>query len=151
MPFDPILDRRSILHLLAGGAALAAGVTPGSTAEARIDRLIEEARSKGPISRRLDFISGALRGTRYQGYTLIGGPSLPEKFVVRDDAFDCVTFCETVLAAAIATTPTEFDSILRSVRYHDGIVAWRERNHYFFEWGKNNVENNTCRWVILDG
>ena len=57
---------------------------------------------KGPISQRIDFISGALRGTRYQGYTLIGGPQRPEQFVVRDDAFDCVTFCETVLAAAIA-------------------------------------------------
>src|SRR5215468_7773037 len=151
MPFDPILDRRSILHLLAGGAALAAGVTPGSTAEARIDRLIEEARSKGPISRRLDFISGALRGTRYQGYTLIGGPSRPEKFVVRDDAFDCVTFCETVLAAAIASSRGGFDSVLRNVRYHNGAVAWRERNHYFFEWCQHNVENNMCRWVHLGG
>jgi len=151
MPFDPFLDRRSTLHLLAGGAALAAGVTPGFTAEARIDRLIEEARSKGPISQRLDFISGSLRGTRYQGYTLIGGPGRPEKFVVRDDAFDCVTFCETVLAAAIATSRGEFDSILRTVRYHDGVVSWRERNHYFFEWGQHNVENKTCRWIDLDG
>ena len=52
------------------------------------------------IAQRIDFISRALRGTRYRGYTLIGGPRRPEKFVVRDDAFDCVTFCETVLAAA---------------------------------------------------
>jgi len=151
MPFDLCFNRRSTLQLLAGGVAFAAGVTPGYPAAQRIGRLIEEGRSKGPIAQRLDFISGALRGTPYQGYTLIGGPSLTEKFVVRDDAFDCVTFCETVLAAAIATTRTEFDAILRSVRYHDGIVAWRERNHYFFEWGKNNVENNTCHWVVLDG
>ena len=102
MPFHLTASRRDILHLLAGGAALAAGMTSGSANEARIDRLIDEARRKGPISQRLDFISGALRGTHYQGYTLIGGPRRPEKFVVRDDAFDCVTFCETVLAAAIA-------------------------------------------------
>src|SRR5438128_198005 len=126
MPFDPVLNRRSTLHLLAGGAAFAAGVTPGSTAGARIDRLIEEARSKGAISQRLDFISASLRGTRYQGYTLIGGPRRPEKFVVRDDAFDCVTFCETVLAAAIATNRGQFDSILRTVRYHNGVVVWQE-------------------------
>jgi hypothetical protein len=139
------------LHLLAGGAALAVGVIPGSTAEARIDRLIQEARNKGTISQRLDFISASLRGTRYQGYTLIGGPRRPEKFVVRDDAFDCVTFCETVLAAAIATSGGEFDSILRTIRYHDGVVSWRERNHYFFEWGQHNVENKICRWIDLDG
>jgi hypothetical protein len=151
MPFELHLSRRSALHLLAGGVALAAGATPGSTAEARIDRLIEEARGKGRISQRLDYISGALRGTRYEGYTLIGSPRRPEKFVVRDDAFDCVTFCETVLAAAIAGNRQEFDSVLRAVRYHDGIITWRERNHYFFEWGQHNVENKTCRWVNLDG
>jgi Protein of unknown function (DUF1460) len=151
MPFDLYVNRRSILKLLAGGGVLAAGVTPGSTAAARIDRLIEEARGKGPIAQRLDFISDALRGTRYQGYTLIGGPSLPEKFVVRDDAFDCVTFCETVLAAAIAGNRSEFDSVLRIVRYHNGVVAWRERNHYFFEWCQHNVENKTCRWINVDG
>jgi hypothetical protein len=151
MPSDFNLNRRSALHVLAGGAALAAGVTPGSAAEPRIERLIKEARDKGPISRRLDYISGALRGTRYEGYTLVGSPRQPEKFVVRDDAFDCVTFCETVLAAAIAGNRNEFDSVLRAVRYHHGVVTWRERNHYFFEWGQHNVENKTCRWVNLDG
>jgi len=148
---DPSFSRRAALYILAGGAAFAAGAAPAFSVEPRIGRLIEEARGKGPISQRLDFISAALRGTRYQGYTLIGSPSQPEKFVVREDAFDCVTFCETVLAAAIATNRREFDSVLRNVRYHNGIVAWRERNHYFFEWGQHNVENKTCRWVELDG
>jgi len=151
MPFGLILNRRSTLKLLAGGVALTAGVTPGSALGARIDRLIDEARSKGPISQRLDFISGSLRGTRYQGYTLVGSPTRPEKFVVRDDAFDCVTFCETVLAAAIATNRQEFDSILRTVRYHNGVIAWPERNHYFFEWCQHNVENKICRWINMDG
>jgi len=151
MPFHLTASRRDILHLLAGGAALAAGMTSGSANEARIDRLIDEARRKGPISQRLDFISGALRGTHYQGYTLIGGPRRPEKFVVRDDAFDCVTFCETVLAAAIAGSAGEFGAALRSIRYHNGVVSWRERNHYFFEWGQHNIENNVCHSVTLDG
>ena len=92
----------------------------------------------------------ALRGTRYRGYTLIGGPRRPEKFVVRDDGFDCVTFCETVLAAASAADPTN-SSALRAIRYHNGVVAWRERNHYFFEWGQHNIDNKTCRCVAMDG
>ena len=145
------LNRRSILCLL-GAAALAGAPTGGATgSETRIGQLIEEARSKGTISQRIDFISGALRGTPYLGYTLIGGPTRPEKFVVRDDAFDCVTFCETVLAAAIASNRSQFDSVLRNVRYHNGAVAWRERNHYFFEWCQHNVENNMCRWIRLEG
>lgn len=151
MPFDLSLSRRDILHVLANGAVLAAGMTPGSATEVHIARLIDEARGKGPISQRLDFISGALRGARYQGYTLIGGPKRPEQFVVRDDAFDCVTFCETVLAAAIARNLGEFDAALRTIRYHNGVVSWRERNHYFFEWGQHNIENNICRSITFDG
>jgi hypothetical protein len=148
---DSISSRRDVLSLLAGGAALIAGARPALAGEVRIERLIDEARSHGDISQRIDFISAALRGTRYLGYTLIGGPRRPEKFVVRDDGFDCVTFCETVLAAAIARNLGEFETVLRKIRYHNGVVAWRERNHYFFEWGEHNVENKTCRWVAMDG
>ena len=71
--------------------------------------------------------------------------------MVRDDAFDCVTFCETVLAAAIAREPDGFDAMLRKVRYRDGIVNWYERNHYFFEWSQHNIENKTCREISMDG
>lgn len=145
------LSRRHILCLLGGCTVTAAFAWPVLAAETRVTRLIAEARAKGPISQRIDFISGALRGTRYQGYTLIGGPTRPEQLVVRDDAFDCVTFCETVLAAALAANRSEFDTVLRTVRYHNGVVAWRERNHYFFEWCQNNVANKTCRWVRMDG
>ena len=70
---------------------------------------------------------------------------------MRDDGFDCVTFCETVLAAAIAHDLGEFETALRAIRYHNGVVDWRERNHYFFEWGQHNVENKTCRWIAMDG
>jgi hypothetical protein len=145
------IGRRRALQLLAGVGALALGANPGLAHRARIDRLIVEAQAQGDISQRIDFISRALLGTAYRGYTLIGGPRAPEKFVVRDDAFDCVTFCETVLAAAMARDAGAFEPALRNIRYHDGIVAWRERNHYFFEWGEHNIENNTCRAVALDG
>jgi N-acetylmuramoyl-L-alanine amidase-like len=145
-----LVCRRSILLLL-GGAALAAGTRLVGAAESRIDRLIVQSGGRGTISQRIDFISAALRGIQYQENTLIGGPNLSEKFVVRDDAFDCVTFCETVIAAAIASDRNEFDSVLRNIRYHNGIVAWRERNHYFFEWCQHNVDNSTCRWVGMQG
>jgi hypothetical protein len=151
MPFDLTHSRRSVLGLLGGGAAFCAGARPGSAAETRIGRLIDQAHGKGSISQKIDFISAALRGTRYQGYTLIGGPRRPEEFVARDDAFDCVTYCETVLAAAIAGNRGEFDSVLRAIRYHNGVVVWRERNHYFFEWGRHNVENKICSDVAMDG
>ena len=78
---------------------------------ALIERLIGEARALPNVSERIDFISRKLLGIRYQANTLIGGPKQPEKFVVRDDAFDCVTFCEVVLAAAIARDMAEFETV----------------------------------------
>jgi hypothetical protein len=151
MAFNLAASRRNVLRFIGGGMALAAGVRTSSADEKRIGRLIDEARSKGSISQKINFISGALRGTRYQGYTLIGGPRRTEQFVVRDDAFDCVTFCEIVLAAAIAGDLGEFESALRSIRYHNGVVSWRERNHYFFEWGQHNIENKICRPLTMPG
>ena len=143
-------SRRDVLRILAGGAALAiAG--PALAGESRIARLIAQARGLGTISQRIDFISAALRGTRYLGYTLIGGPHRPEHFVLRDDGFDCVTYVETVLAAARARDMAEFEASLREIRYRHGFVNWFERNHYFFEWCERNVENKTCRWLDLAG
>ncbi|HEY6023876.1 MAG TPA: N-acetylmuramoyl-L-alanine amidase-like domain-containing protein, partial [Pseudolabrys sp.] len=55
------------------------------------------------------------------------------------------------LAAAIAGDRGEFDSVLRTIRYHNGVVTWRERNHYFYEWGQHNIENNICRAIVMDG
>jgi len=144
-----VIDRRSALQCLAGAAVFAA--QPVLAGEARIDRLIVPAKAQGDISRRIAFISHALLGARYRGYTLVGGPHSTEKFIVLDDAFDCVTFCETVLAAAIAGEPGAFDATLKTIRYHDGIVNWYERNHYFFEWSEHNIENQVCRAIDMDG
>jgi hypothetical protein len=153
---DSITSRRDLLSLLAG-AALAAGARPASADQgnqAHIEKLIAEARahgSHGGLPQRIEFISAALRGTRYVGDTLIGGPKKPEVFVTRDDGFDCVTYCETVMAAARAHNIGEFETALRELRYHNGVVDWRERNHYFFEWCRNNIENKMCKAVVPDG
>jgi hypothetical protein len=143
-------SRRNVLQWLATGAAWAAA---GSSfaGEARVAPLIAEIQKLATVSQRIDVISAALRGTRYQGYTLIGGPRRAEQFVLRDDAFDCVTFCETVLAAARAHDAGGFEDGLREIRYRQGYVNWFERNHYFFEWCQHNVDNKTCRWLDLAG
>ncbi len=148
---DLTASRREVLQILAGSAAFVAGIAPAGAEEKRIAKLIGEARGLDTISKRIDFISAALRGTRYRADTLIGGPRRTEKFVVRDDAFDCVTYCEAVLAAAFVGDAKEFDNVLREIRYYKGVVKWDQRNHYFFEWCQHNVENKTCRWLVLDG
>jgi hypothetical protein len=143
-------SRRDLLRL-GGAAILAACVAPARAGETRIARLIGQAQAYPHVSQRMDFIAAALRGTRYLGDTLIGGLRRPEQFVTRDDGFDCVTYCETVLAGARVQAIGEFEGELKKIRYHNGVVAWRERNHYFFEWGQHNVDNKVCRWVHMDG
>ena len=155
MLLDSSFNRRHVLQMLAGGAAIgvswAAGSGPSLAATVRIGSLIDEAKALPTVAQRIDFIGGALRGSSYRGYTLIGGPRRPEQFVVRDEGFDCVTYCETVLAAATARDLGEFEANLKTIRYHNGVVAWRERNHYFFDWSQHNVENKTCRILAMDG
>lgn len=144
-------SRRQVLQMLAGGLSLAATAAPAAAAETRIARLIGRAGRFPTVARRIDFISRALIGAPYIGYTLIGGPRKVERFVVRDDGFDCVTFCETVLAAARVFRPADFETALRQIRYREGAVEWRERNHYFSDWCEFNIANGVCRAVAIPG
>src|SRR5258708_3886005 len=117
--------RRTVLRLLAGAPLLIAGGQGTAAADMpKVRRLIAQAQGVAKISQRIDLISRGLIGARYQAHTLIGGARRAEALVVRDDAFDCVTFCEVVLAAAIARDLDAFEPTLRLVRYHHGKVDW---------------------------
>ncbi len=145
------ITRRTVLRLMAALPLVAAA---GSPAFARrrpsIGRLITEARTRPTVSERMAFISHALLGARYRANTLIGGPRRKEVLIVRDDAFDCVTFCEVVLAAARARDLTEFEASLRGLRYAHGDVKWEKRNHYFADWSRRAVENEICRPIAIE-
>lgn len=148
---EQIVSRRHLLRIVAGAAALVALPLPARAGHARMTRLIEKAVALPSISQRVDFISRALIGTPYRSYMLIGGPRRPEQFVIRDDAFDCVTYCEAVLAAALARRAEDYPAALRQIRYHNGTVSWRARNHYFSQWCESNVANNLCQSVAVPG
>jgi hypothetical protein len=114
------LSRRHLLQILAGGTLCAAW--PAAARESTIERLIAESRAQGDIGARIDFISKRLIGARYRENPLVGSPRKPEKFIVSDTTFDCVTYCETVLAAAMAHDASEFERALKQIRYHNGEV-----------------------------
>lgn len=149
------ITRRNFLTIVASGAATLAGGPAWAggphPARQRIAALIAEAAAVPTVAHRIDFISKALIGSPYRGHTLIGSPRRAERFVMRDDVFDCVTFCETVLAAALARAPGQFETQLRLIRYKDGEIDWRARNHYFSDWCANNVANNVCQKLLLPG
>jgi Holliday junction resolvase-like predicted endonuclease len=143
------LSRRMLLRLAATGAACL--VRPGFAVESKLPRLIEEARPLPDISQRIAYISRAFLGAPYVVDPLGGGANEKEHLVLREDGFDCVTFCETVLAAARARSPEGYTVELRRMRYRDGEIDWFARNHYFAEWGLNNIANGMCRPVALPG
>jgi hypothetical protein len=144
------ITRRIVLQLIAGLPLVAGGSPAFARERSLIGRLISEARALPLTAQRINFISRSLLGVRYRANTLIGGPRTKEVFVVRDDAFDCVTFCEVVLAAALASDLAEFETSLRKIRYEHGEVKWDERNHYFADWSRRAVENKICRPVVME-
>jgi hypothetical protein len=148
-PIDSIIARRTFMT---GAAAIALSVLVtdrGVASERLIVSLITQAQGYLAISQRIDVISRALLGHRYEADTLIGGPHKPEVFVARDDRFDCVTFCETVLAAARAHDLSSFEAALRTIRYRGGVVEWRARNHDFAAWCDRNVADGLCQPVVI--
>jgi hypothetical protein len=152
--------------LLAGSAA--AGEGPG--AHARVEAAMKRASpppqdldprrlatalaaiDRGrPLPERLDAASGAFLGAPYLRNPLIGSAETPEVFTVSLRGFDCVTFAETALALAHARTPDEFVDRVRLLRYEDGAVEWRARNHFMTDWVKRNARRGLVREIELDG
>ena len=57
----------------------------------------------------------------------------------RTDAFDCETYVDTVLALALANNFHQFKQSINNIRYHQGKVAFIERNHFTcLDWNQNN-------------
>ena len=134
---------------MAGFPLLAAASGSAAARVESVARLIRESQAYPRVSQRIDFISRNLLGVRYRANTLIGGPRHPEEFVIRDDAFDCVTFCEVVLAAAMSRDIDGFQTMLRRIRYDRGEVSYARRNHYWADWCRRNVENGICQPVAV--
>lgn len=89
---------------------------------------------------RISRISRFFLGRPYVEGSLGGGPDLPEELRLSLEAFDCVTYIETVLALAVARTTDEFIDRIRRFRYQGGTVDWVHRNHYMVDWARNNEE-----------
>jgi hypothetical protein len=107
------------LHL----AALALSVTPPQEA------LDAGLAGHAPGAERAVWASALLAGAPYRLSPLGegSGPDPDPRF--RLDAFDCVTFVETVLALSTAGSTAEAARLLDDVRYH-GPPDFAHRNHY---------------------
>lgn len=125
------------------GAVRAGEPTPDL---AFLARLIAESAAIEGMGQRVGHISGRLRGRPYLAHPLIGSATRPEQLVTRLDAFDCVTFVETVLAIAAAHDPAGFIRQLVGIRYRGGVIDWRQRLHYATAWSEYQV----ARGLLID-
>jgi N-acetylmuramoyl-L-alanine amidase-like len=112
-----------------------------------VEELLLKAKRDGFVGSRMDLFSRHFLGCRYKPNPLIGSADTAEVFTASLDGFDCVTYIETVLALARATTVDDFIEWLRKIRYECGRIQWERRNHYMTGWIRNNVREKIIRPV----
>ena len=122
---------------------------PRPLSRRRVERLLSKTKSCDSAGCRIEILSREFLGQPYQINTLIGSAEAPEVFVASLDAFDCVTYMETVLALSLASTADEFTEWLRKIRYEGGRIGWKRRNHYMTGWIRSNVRAGALHRLAL--
>ena len=119
-----------------------------NTSEA--ERLLDQWRGTTRFIARIEAISARFLGLPYLENSLGGGPGEQEVLRLPLAGFDCVTYMEIVLAFAATKNVEDFIAAVRRLRYADGEVDWYHRNHYMFDWARNNEARGAMR-NITDG
>lgn len=125
------------------GNGAAALMTVAKT-DAAIVKLYKKMPNALSLGQRVRWFSQQFLGTPYRLGALGEGPAgeFDQDPLYRVDGFDCVTFVSTVLALAEATDLASFRTILRYVRYRDGLIRFRNRNHFMsVDWNPENTRN----------
>ena len=86
-------------------------------------------------------ISGEFLGVPYLGHTLIGSNEKQEILTINLSGMDCFTYIDYVEAIRNSTDYNGFKENVRKVRYKDGTVDYRKRNHFFSDWPVYNPSN----------
>lgn len=115
-----------------------------------MERSPDFRREGATIAERVEAVSRRFLGCPYEANGLVGSATTPEVFTAALDRFDCVTYVETVLALARAESEEEFHRHLREMRYEDGVVEWRRRNHYMTSWLKRSTRAGRMRPVAAE-
>ena len=114
----------------------------------QIDALLKETSVKQlTLTEKMNFFSEYFLGTPY-AFTCVGDGeyALYEPYpLVNFDSTNCMAYCEHVLALSISDSWDNFFNNLQQIRYKDGMIGMRTRNHYTM--GDWLPENN---WLLED-
>jgi hypothetical protein len=114
----------------------------------QIDALIKEtSMNPSTITEKMNFYSKYFLDMSYE-FTCVGDGqyALYEPYpLVNFEKTNCMAYCEHVLALAISDSWDNFFNNLQHIRYKDGLIGMRTRNHYTM--GDWLPENN---WLLED-
>jgi hypothetical protein len=122
---------------------------PRGLSRRRVEQLLSEAKNDHSAGDRIYVLSRHFLGHPYKPNPLIGTVDSPEVFTASLDGFDCVTYIETILALARASSVDDFIEWLRKIRYERGRIQWERRNHYMTLWIRNNIREGILRPVSM--
>jgi cell wall-associated NlpC family hydrolase len=122
---------------------------PQGLSRRRVAQLLSETKQDHSAGIRIDVLSRHFLGHPYKPNPLIGSADTGEVFTASLDGFDCVTYIETVVALARASSVDDFIEWLRKIRYEQGRIQWEQRNHYMSLWVRNNVRDAIIKPVSM--
>lgn len=99
---------------------------------------------QGDVFQRIDKISEFFMGVPYLGGALGEGENgqYDHSPIIRDDAFDCLTYVNTVLAIASSDSPGSCIKRLLQLNYYDGDPKFEKRFHFMsVDWNLQNQKN----------
>lgn len=112
----------------------------GNWSEETLDSLLQESSSLPDISSEVEFLSEQFLGVPYRELTLIGDAQTAEVFVINLRELDCFTLLDYVEALRVSQSFSEFKENLVKIRYQQGEITFRKRNHFFSDWKEFNAE-----------
>ena len=122
---------------------------PRDLVRRRVEELLSKTQHNHNVGSRIDVLSRHFLGHSYKENPLIGSADTSEVFTASLDGFDCVTYIETILALARASNADDFIDWLRKIRYEQGRIEWKRRNHYMTLWIRNNEREGMLKPVSM--
>lgn len=96
-------------------------------------------------------ISEQFLGIPYLGHTLIGSNDKQEILTINLSGMDCFTYIDYVEAMRVSGDYSSFKDNVRKVRYKDGTVEYKKRNHFFSDWPAYNSSNVKDVTALIGG
>lgn len=109
-----------------------------------MQKLVEQTQTYSTLDARIEFTSGYFLERPYLKNGPLGEGSVgkyDQDPLYRADGFDCTTYIETTMAAALARNFDAFLRHLNRIRYAQGVVRYTARNHFVeVDWNPNNIK-----------